>query len=187
MVLKKILLSLLFTFIFAVNLPAKYYKINKEESSIFFSGKHANRKLESYLPSYEAEIYFDEKNLDRSKFNIKIDLKESDFGDKIYNKTVAKREWFDLKNHRYAYFKTSEIKKTLSRRYSVKGILNIKGISKEISFSFKLLGNQDTEIKTAKAQFNINRLDFDIGTKTDPEAKLISKNFLVKLNIVTLE
>ena len=120
-------------------------------------------------------IQFDEKNLERSQFDMTVDVASIEAGNGIKTKHAKSEKWFDAKKYPNITFKSNKINKS-GAGFKVEGTLNMHGVQREISFPFTFESN------TFKANFEINRLDYKIGNTEGMNANA-STMLKVRLNV----
>jgi len=160
---------------------AANYTIDKEASSIGFSGTHAGNDFTGVFEEWDATITFNAEDLTNSKITATFNTESAKTGDKLYDGTLPQGSWFDVKNHPKATFETTSITANEDGTYKAEGNLTIRDITKPISFNFTLEGESPTLAKTA---FTINRLDFNIGNAADADGTWVSTDIGMSLNIV---
>lgn len=101
-------------------------------------------------------VRFDEKNLAASKFDISIEVATINTGNGMKNTHAKSGAWFDAEKYPVIKFTSSVIAKT-SSGYTVKGVLDMHGVQKEITVPFTFSGN------VFASNFEVNRNDFGIG------------------------
>ena len=121
--------------------------------AIKFTGKDPS----GAFTSMKGDISFDENNLSASKFNISIDANSITTGNGMKNHKAKNEDWFDVKKFPTINFTSSKISKTTSG-YEVVGILDMRGVQKQITIPFTFTN------KTFVGSFDINRLDYGVGT-----------------------
>ena len=109
----------------------------------------------------KGDISFDEKDLVGSKFDVTIDIATINTGNGMKNTHAKSDKWLDAVKYPTIKFTSSLITKTASG-YQAKGMLDMHGVQKEISFPFTFTGT------VFAGGFEINRLDYNINT-AEPE------------------
>jgi polyisoprenoid-binding protein YceI len=140
-----------------------------------YSIKFSSKDPSGVFKVFKGEIIFDEKSLDASKFNVFIDVNSISTGNGMKNKHAKSDKWFDVKQYPEIRFNSTKISKTNSA-YSVTGMLDMKGVKKEISFPFTFINN------TFSGSFTIKRLDYNIGT-TKGMAGKAAQELLVEISV----
>lgn len=104
-------------------------------------------------------IFFDEGNLDSSKFDISLDVASISTGNSLKDKHAKKDKWFGAKKHPTIQFRSSSVSKT-DTGYEVVGNLELHGVKKKITIPFTFINN------IFSGGFTLNRLDYKVGTDT---------------------
>lgn len=166
MLLKNKLISALFITLFsmiAIDASAKRYdSVDLEKSHIQFSGvQNKKTAFTGKFKSFEVEASFDAENLEQSKVNVTIDLTSVESGSQKRDSILKKDNWFDLENTPRSYFKSESIQAVSEDIYEIKGVLEIKGITKP--YRLKVEIREPVDLLHLSGDFTINRLDFDLG------------------------
>jgi len=171
-----------FIFLFSQPAFAKQYIIDMSASSVEFSGTHAGEGFSGVFEKWQADIIFDKNNLPDSRFTAQFFLDSAKTGNNMYDGTLPTADWFDIKNSPLAEFTSSAITAGEDGSYTAVGNLTIRNITKPAEFNFTI-SDVDRAPVTATGSFIINRLDYDIGKKSDAKAEWVGKDISVKLNI----
>lgn len=161
---------------------AAEYIVQKNESSISFSGVHAGREFKGKFGEWTAQIDFDPAHLTQAEISANFDLSSASTGNKMYDGTLPQSDWFDVKNYPTASFAITSITQEQSGNYKALGDLTLKGVTKPLEFTFSLSG-LDTEYAQMSADFKIDRFAYGIGAKSDPEAEWVDRDISVRVNI----
>ena len=147
-----------------------HYVVSKD-FSIDFKSKDPSGSFKTM----EGEIDFDEKDLANSNFDFKIDVRTISTGNGMMNKKAQTSEWFDATKHPYAKFKSTKVEKKEGSTYNIIGNLTIKGITKSVTVpaNYSKSGNKIR----FKGTFNVNRMDFKVGKKSDVVPDIMKVNF----------
>lgn len=167
---------------FPATLWAKDYTIDYEQSAVQFSGTHAGNTFEGAFETWEGTITFDPNDLENSKVSFEFDLSTAKTGDKMYDGTLPQADWFDVKNHPTGIFESTNITAKEDNTYSVEGTLTLCGISNPLTFDVTLSDLNETPV-TAEATFEIDRLAYEIGKKSDAKAEWVSQNIALNVSI----
>jgi polyisoprenoid-binding protein YceI len=181
-VIKFVILLVAVTFV-PLSALANNYVVDKDKSQLTFSGVHAGNDFDGVFEEWSADIIFDAQDLENSAINATIMPKSAATGNKMYDGTLPQKDWFDVKNHSEITFSSSEIKATEAGLYQAIGTINVKEISKPFTMDFALDSQENGAMK-ATSEFEINRLDFDIGKKSDPKAEWVSEIIRMKLDVI---
>lgn len=182
--MKKHLLAAAFLLSFsAAPALATDYVVDHKNSKIEFSGTHAGDPFKGAFGTWTALIRFDPADLAGSNIVATFDTASAKTGNSMYDGTLPQADWFDVKNHPQATFASTAISaKEDGSGYTATGDLTLRGVTKPVSFDFTLGALAETPV-TAKASFTIDRLDFDIGKKSDAKAEWVSREIVLTLDI----
>ncbi|MDP2205044.1 MAG: YceI family protein [Alphaproteobacteria bacterium] len=174
--------ALVFSLIAAPALAADYV-VDYKNSKIGFSGTHAGNAFSGTFGTWTALIRFDPADLAGSQIIATLDTNTAKTGSSMYDGTLPQADWLDVKNHPQATFTSSAITaKEDGSGYTAAGELTLRGVTKPVSFDFTLGDLAQTPV-AAKASFAIDRLDFDIGKKSDAAAEWVSREIVLTLDI----
>lgn len=131
------------------------WKLGKDYA-IEFSAKG----VDGIFKTFSATINFDETKLAASKFSMSLDVNSINTGNGLQNKHAIGDEWFDAEKFPKIKFTSSSFEKT-SAGYSVKGKLQVKDVTKDVTipFTFAKKGNKGTFV----ASFSIDRSVYGVG------------------------
>jgi cytochrome b561 len=174
--MKYLLLTALFIPTVAFATP---YEVNKDKSQVMFSGTHAGNDFKGEFQTWDANINFDADNLAESSVTVTFNTASANTGNAMYDGTLPKGDWFDADNHPTAMFQSTSFNKT-DDGYSVTGDLSIKDITNEVTFDFDLHGDDPIHMM---AQFPIDRLAFDVGKGSDPDAEWVSQDIMMDIHL----
>lgn len=141
-------------------------KTNQGTSTVGFSGQHAGMDFDGKFERWQATLIL--PPADNPNITAVFYMSSAKTGDSIYDSTLPEFDWFDVENHARGKFLSANITIT-QEGYQVTGDLTLKDITKPVSFMLK---ENDGQLK---AKFDINRLDYQIGFESDPDAEWVSK------------
>ncbi len=152
-------------------MPSAHYEVTSGYA-IDFKSKDPSGSFKTM----DGTVEFDEANIEATEFNLKIDVKSISTGNGMMNKKSQTAEWFDAAKYPFAKFKSTKVVKK-GTDLSIIGDLTIKGITKQytIPASFTKSGEQ----LTFKGSFNVNRIEFKVGHKSDVVPDLMKVTFQV--------
>lgn len=175
-----------FLFIFmmlcAFPVMASEYEIDYTQSSVKFSGTHAGNVFEGEFSDWNGEIVFDADDLESSRIVARFDLRSAKTGNLQYDGTLPNSDWFNVKKTPEGVFESKAIVENGKGGYTAQGDLTLRGITKPASFDFTL-SDLDTQPVMAKGRLIVNRLSYDIGKKSDPEAEWVSRDITVTFDV----
>lgn len=148
----------------------EHYEVTKD-----FSIEFKSKDPSGSFKIMEGQIDFDEKDLSNSIFDFKIDVRSISTGNGMMTKKAQTPEWFDSAKHPYAKFKSTKVEKKEGNLYNITGNLTIKGITKTVMVpaTYSKSGSKIT----FKGTFNVNRMDFKVGKKSDAVPDIMKVNF----------
>lgn len=179
----KSIAPLLFAFIvIAMPVSAKQYIIDYENSTVAFSGTHVGNEFKGQFNEWQGDIIFDPENLEISHTEITFELSSAKTGNKVYDGTLPKSDWFDIENHPQGTFKSTGFSKNEDGSYKVEGMLGLRGQEHPITFDFTL-SDLDVSPVVMTAELPVDRLQYDIGRKSDEKAEWVSQDIKIILNV----
>src|SRR5690606_20706919 len=92
----------------------------------------------------------------KSNVNVTIDATSINTNNVDRDNHLKSADFFDVENHKTLSFKSGSFKKTDDDEYELKGILTIKGVSKEISLEVEFGGINKDPWGNEKAGLSIN-------------------------------
>lgn len=152
-------------------MPSAHYEVTSGYA-IDFKSKDPSGSFKTM----DGSVEFDEANVEETQFNLKIDVKSISTGNGMMNKKSQTAEWFDAAKFPYAKFKSTKVVKK-GTDLSIVGDLTIKGITKQYTIPASFTKNGD-EV-TFKGTFNVNRIEFKVGHKSDIVPDLMKVTFQV--------
>ena len=147
-----------------------HYEVSKD-----FSIEFKSKDPSGSFKIMEGDIDFDEKDLSSSNFDFKIDVRSISTGNGMMTKKAQTPEWFDSAKYPYAKFKSTKVEKKEGSTYNIIGNLTIKGITKTVTVPATYV-KSGSKI-TFKGTFNVNRIDFKVGKKSDAVPDIMKVNF----------
>ena len=145
-------------------------------SDVKFSIKNFGLSVTGTLKGLQGKIIFDPANPPAASFNVTVDVATINTGNGARDKHLKKEDYFDEANHPKITFISSKVTGKAGT-YTVVGQLNIKGISKQITFPFTATAGKNSY--QFAGQFTINRRDFKVGGSS----WVLSDELTVTLNI----
>ncbi len=119
--------------------------------------KFTSKNPSGVFTSLKGDILFDPTDLGSSKFDVVVDANSINTGIGLQNKHAKSDKWFDAAKHPHIKFKSSKIE-AAAIGFEAVGVLEMHGIKKEFTMPFTFENN------TFTSSFDVNRMDFKIGT-----------------------
>jgi polyisoprenoid-binding protein YceI len=147
--------------------------LDPAHSELMFKVKHmmiANVKGE--FSTFQAEI--DGEDLLKSKVHVKIDAASIFTNEKDRDNHLKSADFFDVENNKELLFESTSLDKTEDGDYKMKGLLTIKGITKEVTLNVEFGGVNKDPWGNEKAGFSlegkINRKEWGLSWNAALEA-----------------
>lgn len=148
---------------------------NQTKSTIKFSGEHAGMPFEGVFEKWDATLTLPPAQ--NPEIAATFYLASAKTGDRTYDSTLPEGDWFDIENTPQGRFVSTQIQASAQGRYAVKGELTLRGISKPVAFEMINTGEQ------LIADIIVQRLAYNIGLESDPDAEWVSAEINIKLRI----
>jgi polyisoprenoid-binding protein YceI len=165
--MKKITLGIaIFTILFAsafTVIESVNWKVKEDTYAVNFKGG----KVEGGIKGLKATILFDEANPEKSKITATMDVNTINTGNGMMNKHAKSEEALNAEKFGTITFETTSISKNAAFGYRAIGKLTIKGVTKDIAFTF-LFENKATE-PIFKGKFSIEPKDYNITRSGTPD------------------
>lgn len=153
---------------------------NANNSRLTFSGEHAGMAFSGIFGQWEAELTL--PPAPSPSITAQFSLASAKTGNRTYDGTLPEADWFDVKRHPQAHFHATEIVANAdASRFDVNGTFTLKGITHPLQFILHKSMTNDRPSYTAT--FSIDRLAYDIGRESDPDAEWVSQAIDMSLTI----
>jgi len=156
------------TFLFLIASAFVIFQATEWKISDNFSIKFDGGDPAGEFKGLKGTISFDPINLKDSKFAVSIEVASINTGNGMKNTHAKSEKWLDAEKYPAIKFTSNEITKTPSG-FQAKGILEMHGIQKEITFPFTFENNIFT------GGFDINRMDYKINIEEPQHGATILK------------
>lgn len=110
---------------------------------------------------FAAKFSLDPTQPTQARAQLDIELASIDTGNADANAEVVGKNWFDVRNHPSASFRSSSVRVLGPNRYEVRGTLQIKGRTKEVAIPVEF--HPQPAGGSFEGAFEIHRADFAIG------------------------
>lgn len=156
-------------------------KTDLAKSTVSATFKQMNVPVEAPFKTFAAQIDYDAAQPAASKASVEITTASFDIGDDMYNKEVAKKEWFNSAQFPKATFVSTAIAPAGAGKLNVTGKLTMKGKTANVSFPLTVKtegGNQVFE-----GQLPIKRLAFNIGEGEWKDTSMVADEVVIKFRV----
>jgi len=143
---------------------ARDWQVDMAKSTLTFSGTYQGGPFAGKFRKFDAAISYDEADLSKSKFDVKIDVTSVDTQSSERDDTLRTADFFDTAKFPQAHFVTSSFERDADGVLA-KGTLTIRETSKPVTLNVKFATS--AEGTTLDVDTKLNRLDFGLGTSND--------------------
>jgi polyisoprenoid-binding protein YceI len=159
----------------------EYNRVTPERSQINFVSKQMGVSVDGGFKRFQAQMAFDPARPEAGKINLSLDTASIDAGAKVVNDEVMGKHWFDVAAFPKATFVSKGVRALGGNRYETRGILTIRGISREIAAPFSV--RSDKTGAMFDGGFTLKRLDFGVGTGTWGDTGVVADEVQIKFAI----
>lgn len=159
--------------------------LDPTHSELTFKVKHMMiTNVKGEFKNFSVEV--DGEDILKSLLNVSIDASSINTNNTDRDNHLKSADFFDAENHKELSFKSTSIKQKDDDEYELKGILTIKGISKEIKLEVEFGGINKDPWGNEKAGFSIegkiNRKDWGLNWNAALETGGVLVSEEVKIN-----
>lgn len=158
--------------------PLKTEQAKSGVSAVF---KQMNVPVEAPFRTFAANIDYDPAKPAAAKASVEITTASFDIGDAMYNKEVAKKEWFNSAQFPKATFVSTGIAPAGAGKLTVSGTLTMKGKSAKVSFPLTV--KADGAKHVFEGQLPIKRLAFNIGEGEWKDTSMVADEVVIKFRV----
>ena len=158
---------------------AEVYALS-EDSTIGFVGSKVTGSHEGGFKSFTGTVSVAGGMPEGSSVEVTIDTTSMWSDNDKLTGHLKSADFFDVENHPTATFESTAIAANDDGTYTLTGNLELRGITKQISFPATIQVSENGF--SATAEFALNRMDFDIKYPGKPD-DLIREEVLVKLDL----
>lgn len=139
---------------------APTYQITPMMSTVTFNVK-ASVPIQGTFGKWDASLSFTSTDASTGSLNIKIQTDSVNTGSKSKDNRLKGPHCFDVKNHPYAIFRSTQITQTGPHAFDVPGTFTLRGISKEEVLNF-VAEREGTGTGQIKGTLWFDRRDFGL-------------------------
>ena len=148
-----------------------------EQSSVKFKIRHFGFNVTGTFTGLQGTIRFSPESLTTGSMDVTIQVNTVNTGIDLRDNHLQKPEYFNVKKYPVIRFVSERITtSTKAGTLFITGKLTIKNVTREISFPFTAVPQQDGYLFSG--EFKINRLDFGVG-----ESSSMADNLTVSLKV----
>ncbi len=170
------------------------WKLDPAHSELLFKVKHLMiTNVKGEFRSFDAQVVTNGSGFDGAKVSLTIDPASIFTNNADRDTHLRSADFFDTDTHAEMTFESTEMKKQDEDTYLVRGLLTMKGVSKEVEFEAELGGVTKDPYGNEKAGFSLsgklNRTDWGLnwnaaletgGVLVSEEVRLMAEVQLVR-------
>jgi polyisoprenoid-binding protein YceI len=179
---RHLILTLIFSLLaFGITFGAEKYTFERAHSSVNWSVKHlVLTSTKGQFKDFTGTINMDDDNISNSTVEVTIQTASIDSDNERRDNHLRSADFLDVENHPTMTFKSKKITKTADGYVAI-GDLTIRGITKEATLPFSLIGPvsgpRGNKRIGVEAETTINRQDFGVSwSKTLDTGGLVAGN-----------
>jgi polyisoprenoid-binding protein YceI len=144
---------------------ARDWQVDSAKSTLTFTGTYQGGPFTGKFGKFDAAISYDEADLSKSKFDVKVDVATVDTQSGERDDTLRTADFFNTAKFPQAHFITSSFERGADGGVLAKGTLTIREQSKPVTLKVKFAAS--AEGTTLDVDTTLKRLDFGLGTSND--------------------
>ncbi len=157
------------------------WDVDTTNSKITFEFLEKGQSFEGKFDRFEIAINLNLEDPTSGQITALIDLVSVDAGTDDRNKVLRDSEMFYVREHPVARFHSEDIVRLPDGSYEARGELSLKDIRKAIVLPFSITHNGRDAI--AMARFDMNRLDYRVGTGSFMDDKYVGYPVSVQIEV----
>lgn len=115
------------------------YRLDPVHSRVVFAVMHDGySRVIGTFAKPNGTLWFDPEDWANSRVEVNIDLATLDLGDADFNARIARSDYLDTHEHRYAHFRSTRVEPHSATRATVHGVLSLRGQDTAISLDVTL-------------------------------------------------
>jgi polyisoprenoid-binding protein YceI len=162
--MKRFLAPALLALALAVPAAADTYVIDKGHSEAAFQVRHMVTKVRGRFEDFGGTIQIDPKSPETSKVELTVKTASVASGNESRDKHLRSADFFDVEKYPVMTFTSTKVKKLADDRYEVTGVLDLRGVKKELVVPVSFLGIVKTpwggEVAGFEVNLTLHRKDF---------------------------
>ena len=180
---KVVLLSIALIAAFSFIAQAQY-KVDPAHTSINFKVKHSGITFVSgKFEKFDGGIIGDINNIEKSRVYFNVDVASINTSIEMRDNHLRSADFFEVEKFPAMTFESTSIEKVEGDKYKLHGKLQIKDVTKDVTFDVVygglVKGNDGSEVIGFIAKNTINRLDYNVAY--DPDGAGIGKDVHIVL------
>ncbi len=180
------LLPALVAFLFASSAHAAAWNVDKEKSTLTFSGAQAGEAFVGQFSRFTADINFDPAAPEKGSINVEVDMASATIAaDDEQNDALPTEDWFHTAQFPHATFTSTSIRATGPHAFVAQGNLTIRGVSKLAVLPFTLA--PEGNATRATGTLGLIRTHYNLGGKQWADDRWIAYPVAVSYSILATQ
>ncbi len=160
---------------------ASEWTIDREDSTIEFSGNHAGKDFTGRFEDWEGHVWFDPEDLAGSRATVLVRTASARTGDATQEGSLEQAEWFDIETFPVARFDATVFRALGGGRYEADGTLTIKQTSLPVRLPFSYISRGESA--KVEGELELDRTALGLGMASDPTAEWVSGKIGVTISV----
>lgn len=135
--------------------------VDPADSALRFETRWGDQAIRGRFSTFDADIRFDPENLAKSRVRVGVELASVSTGDAERDGQLPGPDWFAASENPRAIFDAEDFRRTGENRYTARGRLNLRGVSRPVTLRFTLRIDGDTARATGTT--TLDRTAFGVG------------------------
>lgn len=180
---RALLFSIIFITYFGL-MAQSNYKVDPAHTSVNFKVKHNGITfVQGRFDKFDGAIIGNPQQLESARVFFNVEVESINTGISMRDDHLRSADFFEVNRFPTMSFESTSIEKVGDNKYKLHGKLQIKDITKDVTFDVVyggiVKGEDGTEIIGFTAKNKINRLDYNVAY--DPEGSVIGKDVFMNL------
>jgi polyisoprenoid-binding protein YceI len=159
----------------------EYHTVLPAQSTVSFEFRQMGVPVKGGFKRFATQMAFDPAKPEAARAQVEIDLASIDAGSPEADAESAGRLWFNRSTYPKATFVSSQVRTLGKNRYEMRGMLTVKGRSREIVVPVRYTPGKKTA--SFDGDFVLKRLDFGIGEGMWADVSTVANEVQVKFRI----
>ena len=144
---------------------ARDWQVDATKSSLTFSGTYQGGPFTGKFGKFDAAIAYDEADLAKSKFDVKVEVASVDTQSSERDDTLRTADFFNTAKFPQAHFASTGFERGADGGVVAHGTLTIREQGKPITLKVKFAAS--AQGTTLDVDTTLNRLEFGLGSSND--------------------
>lgn len=169
---------------------APEWNLDKAHTTVTFDIKHFFNTVTGKFTDYSGEFYFDQNNLQASKFTFTIPVKSINTNNDKRDEHLRSEDFFHAEQYPNITFESRNFEhRAGENKYVAQGDLTIRGVTKRVNVPFEVTGRMDhpmregTEVMGLSFNTSLDRTDYNVGVGDWASTAVVGDNVDVRINM----